>query len=649
MSLLLERYVYGQSDGLFLQSDDKARVLDDMRVDGPGRYQRIIRLARRQAEVQRLAAREIANSTLEGADLLAATVVQQTDLLTTAIDQIAGQVSQTTAHLLLELFASLAPAFCLEMSEINWQLAQRSDPLDPLLEGLRNNRASEAQRLLTLGVTHCMAGEQAKATEPLRRALAHDDTDYQILMNLGYHAIHRGDGKMARSLFERALGLINRLDNAAQGQLLWAVSRLCYAQADHANACLFARRAYGKSRSVQHLFLAACYAALANRWDEARDEMERAIRMDVRCLTRAVVEPALVPVRKKWLVTLAMLSQQHRQALSDALKVFAREIGQTLSLVQHPLSREVLHHMEQEVTTNRETPGSHAEVVERLTAMPACQAMLAQVRQYDGWLTDTPDPPADERQQATRLLQAVSMAGMRQALRRRTQGMRCPLTGMALVWVPEGAFRMGDGSGADGQNAGPVHEVRLDGFWLGKYPVTQGEWKKVMGSNLSHFKRGDRYPVESVAWEDVQEFLQKLNERRHGTYRLPTEAEWEYACRSGGQDEIYSGSNNADTVAWHQANSGERTHPVGQKAPNGLGLHDMSGNVWEWVADWYDATYYAHSPRCNPQGPAEGTHRIKRGGSWGSRPETLRATFRYDSSPDGWYDDLGFRLLREAG
>ncbi|WP_130472335.1 formylglycine-generating enzyme family protein [Candidatus Magnetaquicoccus inordinatus] len=229
------------------------------------------------------------------------------------------------------------------------------------------------------------------------------------------------------------------------------------------------------------------------------------------------------------------------------------------------------------------------------------------------------------------------------------QGSRicCPITGMPLVWVPGGLFRMGDDSMTARNNEQPAHEVQLQGFWLGQYPVTQGEWFQVMGSNLSHFKRGDNYPVESVSWHDVQEFIRTLNSKGSALYRLPSEAEWEYAARFNGAQLAFSGSNQVDEVAWHSDNSDGSTHPVGQKSPNALGLHDMSGNVWEWVADWYDPAYYAESTRDNPQGPVNGIHRVKRGGSWQSAPALTRATFRYDSNPSGWYEDLGFRLLRE--
>ncbi|MBF0584006.1 MAG: formylglycine-generating enzyme family protein [Magnetococcales bacterium] len=156
----------------------------------------------------------------------------------------------------------------------------------------------------------------------------------------------------------------------------------------------------------------------------------------------------------------------------------------------------------------------------------------------------------------------------------------------------------------------------------------------------------DDCPVEKVSWNDVQEFIQKLNARGQGRYRLPTEAEWEYACRSGGKPEKYCGGNDIDRLAWYDGNSGSKTHPVGQKAANGLGIYDMSGNVWEWVSDWYDGKYYANSPRENPKGASDGSSRVYRGGSWGDGPAYVRSADRGSGGPGGRIFDLGFRLAR---
>lgn len=220
-----------------------------------------------------------------------------------------------------------------------------------------------------------------------------------------------------------------------------------------------------------------------------------------------------------------------------------------------------------------------------------------------------------------------------------------PATGIELVSVPEGCFQMGSTGNADEQ---PVHQVCVSGFNIGKYEVTQGQWKKVMGSNPSHFSScGDNCPVEQVSWNDIQQFISRLNSQSGTNYRLPTEAEWEYACRAGGTEE-YCGSNDINGVAWYKDNSWSQTHPVGQKQANAWGIYDMSGNVWEWVNDWYDKSYYSGSPQSNPQGPSSGSYRVNRGGGWVDDSAGVRASGRDTDSPENRYDDLGFRLVAPA-
>jgi formylglycine-generating enzyme required for sulfatase activity len=166
-----------------------------------------------------------------------------------------------------------------------------------------------------------------------------------------------------------------------------------------------------------------------------------------------------------------------------------------------------------------------------------------------------------------------------------------------------------------------------------------------MGSNPSYFKDcGGDCPVEQVSWDDVQEFIRKLNSMEGGArYRLPTEAEWEYAATSGGRDEVFSGGDNIDEVAWYNGNSGWRTHPVGQKKPNGLGLYDMSGNVWERCSDWYGS--YPSGSVNDPAGPSFGFYRVNRGGGWDINAIFCRAANRNLDYPDNRFDDLGFRLV----
>ena len=218
-----------------------------------------------------------------------------------------------------------------------------------------------------------------------------------------------------------------------------------------------------------------------------------------------------------------------------------------------------------------------------------------------------------------------------------------PSTGMEFVWVPGGCFEMGSNAGNNDET--PVHKVCVDGFWMGKYEVTQGQWQKIMGNDPARFKKGSDYPVEYVSWEDCQLFIGKLNGQSGKTFRLPTEAEWEYACRSGGRDEQYAGGDDCDQVAWYRSNSSSSTHAVGGKAANGLGLYDMSGNVWEWCLDWYADNYYSSSPTDNPQGPLSGSLRVNRGGSWDYYSWGLRSSYRSRYLPSSRYISLGFRLV----
>ncbi len=220
-----------------------------------------------------------------------------------------------------------------------------------------------------------------------------------------------------------------------------------------------------------------------------------------------------------------------------------------------------------------------------------------------------------------------------------------------MVLVKGGCFKMGDSFGEGSQNETPVHEVCVDDFYIGKYEVTQSEWKSIMGKKPSKFKGNVKCPVEKVNCEDIRKFIKKLRQKTDKKYRLPSEAEWEYAARSGGKDELWSGTSNPfelDDYAWYKDNSDNRTHPVGQKEPNGLGLYDMSGNVWEWVWDRYDAEYYGISPKDNPKGPLGGGYRVLRGGSWGGTPLYIRTAYRLKLIPDSRHYDVGFRLAISA-
>lgn len=245
-----------------------------------------------------------------------------------------------------------------------------------------------------------------------------------------------------------------------------------------------------------------------------------------------------------------------------------------------------------------------------------------------------------ERQKAAADQRAEQVPGPRRAVVENRIRVS-PEDGLKYVWIPPGKFRMGcsPGDSECSEDETPAHEVTITkGFWIGQTPVTQAAYERVMGKNPSHFKGADR-PVDSVNWKQAQEYCRKAGGR------LPTEAEWEYAARAGSQTARYG---ELDDVAWHGGNSGRETHPVAQKQPNAWGLYDTLGNVWEWVADWYNDKYYANSPQQDPQGPASGTRRVLRGGSWNYFQWFLRAAERYRYGPDDWNYSIGFRCAREV-
>ena len=240
--------------------------------------------------------------------------------------------------------------------------------------------------------------------------------------------------------------------------------------------------------------------------------------------------------------------------------------------------------------------------------------------------------------------------------------------GIEEVFVEGGSFRMGDVWGGGDSDEKPVRSVTLRSFYIAKHEVTQALYKEIMGTNPSYFK-GDNLPVERVTWYNAVEFCNKLSEKVglqkvykiNGTnvtadftkngYRLPTEAEWEYAARSGGRnDRKWSGTNTESELgnyAWYDKNSGSKTHPVGTKQPNDLGIYDMSGNVWEWCWDWKGS--YSSSSQTNPTGSSTGSYRVERGGSWSDIAGGCRSAVRYSDTPTGSSYDLGLRLARNGG
>ncbi len=212
-----------------------------------------------------------------------------------------------------------------------------------------------------------------------------------------------------------------------------------------------------------------------------------------------------------------------------------------------------------------------------------------------------------------------------------------------MVCVAGGTFSMGSSDSEADSDEQPVHSVTLSGYLIGETEVTQALWLAVMGSNPSNWK-GDDLPVERVSWDDCREFIGKLNVLTGASFRLPTEAEWEYAARGGNKSvgRKYSGSDTIGEVAWYDGNSSNKTHAVKSKRPNELGLYDMSGNVWEWCQDWYGG--YGSGSQTNPTGPSSGSYRVRRGGSWRSNAWYCRVSDRLDFSPVSRVSLLGLRL-----
>jgi formylglycine-generating enzyme required for sulfatase activity len=225
-----------------------------------------------------------------------------------------------------------------------------------------------------------------------------------------------------------------------------------------------------------------------------------------------------------------------------------------------------------------------------------------------------------------------------------------PVTGMEFILIPSGMFQMGDLYGDGWDNESPLVQVHIERFYLAKYPVTQGQWEKVMETNPSMFQKGPMYPVEQVSWSDVGEFIRRLNGLTSGgqPLRLPSEAEWEYAARSGGKKEIYAGGDDIKPLAWYFDNSQCSTQPVGLKAPNGLGLCDMSGNVWEWCQDIYIPGAAAALGPDRPVGKNEIRERVIRGGSWNLDAWSARCSRRFGFPEDYFGAGLGFRIAKDV-
>ena len=231
-----------------------------------------------------------------------------------------------------------------------------------------------------------------------------------------------------------------------------------------------------------------------------------------------------------------------------------------------------------------------------------------------------------------------------------------PDLGIECVYVKAGTFRMGSAESGPNDEK-PVHDVKISrGYWMGTCEITQAQWRALMGTDPSKYK-GDKLPVEMVSWHEVVEFCRKLTQRERKAsrlpdgyvYRLPTEAEWEYAARGGTKSRNYKypGSNDPEEVSWHHPGSADQTHPVGIKRPNELGLYDMAGNVWEWCLDFYASDFYSRSPQADPINSDSGDkiYRVCRGGSWGLYPTHCRSANRGGGTPAGKFYSYGFRVV----
>ncbi|MCU0918532.1 MAG: formylglycine-generating enzyme family protein, partial [Planctomycetes bacterium] len=330
--------------------------------------------------------------------------------------------------------------------------------------------------------------------------------------------------------------------------------------------------------------------------------------------------------------------------------------GATLSLspfMAHELTVKAARHKPAEVTVRIDRPGLDAgtrQVVleQQRTPPDLVEVANAQYASLDGLATGSRE--AQDRQR-----RAVSELGL-------PLEVKTARTGILFRLIPAGSFTMGSPraeqdmvvkAGVDRKvvEDETQHQVTLTKpFYCGKYEVTQGQWEMVCGSNPSYFKNAGRdAPVENVIWEECQTFLQKLCQMEgvaEGTYRLLTEAQWEYACRAGSTSAYRFGDSDSGLgeYAWYDRNSGATTHPVGQKRPNGWGLHDMHGNVWEWCQDWYGE--YASGSVPDPLGPASGVDRVSRGGSWFHDARFCRSADRSRIPPGDRYISLGFRLAR---
>ena len=261
-----------------------------------------------------------------------------------------------------------------------------------------------------------------------------------------------------------------------------------------------------------------------------------------------------------------------------------------------------------------------------------------------------PPPPPAAKAARTQDTPSVVMAPIPKEPPRGEKTWTDPVTGMNFVWVEGGCFDMGcgDWTGDCGQDEKPVHKVCVKGFWMAEREVTQRQWQQIMGSPPK-VQLPAEFPAAGVSFDNTGDFIDALTSMggRRFTFRLPTEAEWEFACRSGGKLESFSGGNNPARAGWNAGNSDYKAHAAATKSPNALGLYDMSGNVWEWTQDFYDAGAYEKHKKNDPKIEAYGTHHVLRGGSYNFPAGNSRCSARYRGAANYRGQDVGFRLVRE--
>ncbi len=329
--------------------------------------------------------------------------------------------------------------------------------------------------------------------------------------------------------------------------------------------------------------------------------------------------------------------QQEKEKLSAEVTELGNKLSETESFAEKR-SGEIAKLKERLNLAEKELSEKNSEIVSLKTTLSDVKAILANTRteleKYKSAEKEAMHKAEEERKRVEE---------------EKRQGLfKVGNVEFKMIYVEGGKFKMGSNNGYSEEK--PVHDVTLSDYCIGETVVTQALWKAVMGNNPSWWYKGDNLPVESVSWDDCQEFIRKLNDRiqdqlKGRRFALPTEAQWEFAARGGkkSQDYIYSGGNTIDDVAWYRGNSSKRTHPVKQKRANELGLYDMSGNVWEWCQDWYGS--YPSSPQTDPVGPSSGSFRVYRGGGWSFIAFKCRSAFRINFTPDYCYSNLGLRLV----